>query len=112
MRIAAQNPLVHAKISGLGTASGKWEDWSADDIRGLVNWAIDLFGPNRCMVGGDWPVSVLAGGYVKALTAYKQILSERPLAVQEQILFKTAMAFYDVTLPGRAARSERREAKA
>jgi L-fuconolactonase len=100
MRIAAQNPLVHVKVSGLGTASGKWEDWSAEDIRMLVNWAIDLFAPNRCMVGGDWPVSVLAGGYVKAFTAYKQILSERPLATQEQILYKTAMSFYNITLPG------------
>jgi L-fuconolactonase len=52
------------------------------------------------MVGGDWPVSVLAGGYVKAFTAYKQILSERPLATQEQILYKTAMSFYNITLPG------------
>ncbi len=99
MRIAAANPLVCAKISGLGTASGKWEDWTADDIRDLVHWAIDLFGPQRCMVGGDWPVSVLAGGYVKAFTAYKQILSERSPADQEQILHKTAAAFYNVSLP-------------
>lgn len=98
MRLAAQNPNVYAKISGLGTASGDWEGWNADSIRGLVNWSIDLFGPERCMVGGDWPVSVLAGGYVKAFSIYKQILAERPLTVQEQILHKTAMAFYGVSL--------------
>jgi L-fuconolactonase len=98
MSIAARNPNVYAKISGLGTASGNWEGWSADDIRGLVDWAIERFGPERCMGGGDWPVSVLAGGYVKAWTAYREILSQRPLAEQEQILHKTAMAFYGVSL--------------
>jgi len=98
MRIAAANPNVYAKISGLGTASGDWEGWTADSIRELVHWTIDLFGAGRCMLGGDWPVSVLAGGYVKAITAYKQILSERSLAEQEQILYKTAMAFYGVRI--------------
>ena len=96
MRIAAANPNVYAKISGLGTASGDWDGWTADSIRGLVHWTIDLFGADHCMLGGDWPVSVLGGGYVRAITAYKQILSERPFAEQEQISYKTAMACYGV----------------
>ena len=100
MRIAAANPNVYAKISGLGTASGDWEGWSADSVRKIVHWTIDLFGAERCMLGGDWPVSVLAGGYVKAFRAYNQILSERSLAEQEQISHKTAMAFYNLSLPG------------
>ncbi|MCP4168465.1 MAG: amidohydrolase family protein [Chloroflexi bacterium] len=99
MRICAQNPNVYAKISGLGTASGDLEGWTADSVRDLVNWTIDLFGVDRCMCGGDWPVSVLAGGYVKAWTAYKQILSERPIKEQERILNGTAQAFYSVSLP-------------
>ncbi|RME81644.1 MAG: hypothetical protein D6775_13115 [Caldilineae bacterium] len=99
MRIAAENPNVFAKISGLGTASGDWEGWTADSIRGLVRWSIGLFGPSRCMCGGDWPVSVLAGGYVKAWRAYRQILSEYSEPEQEQILYRTASAFYNVQLP-------------
>ena len=98
MRSAARNPNVYAKISGLGTASGDWEGWTAASVRELVHWTIDLFGAERCMVGGDWPVSVLAGGYVKAFDAYKQILAERSPAEQEQISYKTAMAFYGVSL--------------
>jgi L-fuconolactonase len=98
MRVAAQNPNVHAKISGLGTASGDWQGWTADSIRELVHWTIDLFGAERCMLGGDWPVSVLAGGYAKAFDAYRQILVERSPAEREQISYKTAMAFYGVSL--------------
>jgi L-fuconolactonase len=98
MRLAAQNPNVYAKISGLGTASGDWEGWTADSIRELVHWTIDLFGAERCMLGGDWPVSILAGGYAKAFDIYKHILAERSPAEQEQISHKTAMAFYGVSL--------------
>ena len=98
MRIAAENPNIYVKISGLGTASGDWASWTADSVRKLVHWTIDLFGAERCMLGGDWPVSVLAGGYVKAFTVYKQLLAERSPAEQEQISYKTAQAFYGVEL--------------
>ncbi|MCB1453047.1 MAG: amidohydrolase family protein [Rhizobiaceae bacterium] len=98
MQALATNPNIYVKISGLGTASGDWEGWSADSIRTIVHWTIDLFGAERCMLGGDWPVSVLAGGYVKAFTIYKQILAERSPAEQEQISYKTAQAFYGVGL--------------
>ena len=82
-----------------GTASGKWSDWTAEDIRGLVHWSIDVFGAERCMVGGDWPVSVLAGGYGKAFAAYKAVLDDRSTGEQTQICHQTAMAFYGVALP-------------
>ena len=98
MRIAVENPNIYVKISGLGTASGDWASWTADSVRKLVHWTIDLFGAERCMLGGDWPVSVLAGGYVKAFTVYKQLLAERSPAEQEQISYKTAQAFYGVEL--------------
>ncbi len=100
MKLAAKNPNVYAKISGLGTASGDFENWTADFIKDMVDWTIDVFGVERCMCGGDWPVSVLAGGYVKAWSAYKEILSGRPLAEQERILNGTAQAFYGVSLSG------------
>ena len=99
MKIAAENPNVFAKISGAGTASGKWDDWNAGDIRGLVHWTIDAFGAERCMLGGDWPVSVLAGGYGKAFSAYRTVLADRTPEEREQIHHKTAAAFYGVALP-------------
>lgn len=98
MKLAAQNPNVYVKISGLGTASGDWDGWTVETIRELVDWTIDLFGPERCLCGGDWPVSVLAGGYVKAWRAYREILSGYSPEVQEQILNKTAQSVYRVQL--------------
>ena len=38
------------------------------------------------MVGGDWPVAVLAGGYGKAWAAYRSILAGYPADVQTKVL--------------------------
>ena len=65
-----------------------------------VEYAIETFGPERCMVGGDWPVAVLAGGYVKAWAAYRSILAGYPSDVQAQVLSGTAIEFYDLALAG------------
>jgi L-fuconolactonase len=98
MRIAARNRNVYAKISGLGTASGMWDSWTASHIRPYVDFVLETFGPDRCMVGGDWPVSILAGGYGKAWGAYREALSYHPADVQEQVLSKSAITFYGLKL--------------
>lgn len=95
---AAQNPLVYAKISGLGTTSGNWDGWTADDVKPYVQFALEALGPGRCMCGGDWPVSVLAGGYVKAWTAYRKLIGELDSATQDAVFRSTPMSFYGVTL--------------
>jgi L-fuconolactonase len=94
MRIAAQNPNVYAKISGLGTASGMPDTWNADHIRLYLDFVLDTFGPERCMTGGDWPVCVLAGGYVKAWGTYRTAYSDYPPNIQEKLLCGTAILFY------------------
>lgn len=64
LRAAADNPNVHAKVSGLNTAAD-WDTWTAEDLRPYAEHALELFGPSRLMYGGDWPVAVLAGDYPK-----------------------------------------------
>ena len=86
------------RLTRKGRGGCVWGGWSGGKIRKVLHWTINLFGADRCMLGGDWPVSVLAGGYVKAFTVYKQILAERSQAEQEQISYETAQAFYNVRL--------------
>ena len=93
MRRAAANPLVHAKISGLYPAVGDWRDHGAKDLRPWVDDALDAFGPKRLMIGSDWPVSVLAGGYDAVWGTLVEVLAGYgPEA--EPILGSTARAFY------------------
>jgi L-fuconolactonase len=64
LRVAAEHPNVHAKVSGLNTAAD-WETWTAVDLETSVGCALELFGPKRLLFGSDWPVAILAGDYAK-----------------------------------------------
>ena len=98
LKAAAENPNVYGKISGLGTTSGNWDGWTAEAVKPYVDYAIETFGPDRCMVGGDWPVAVLAGGYGKAWAASCAILGGYPVDVQTKVLSGTAIQFYGLVL--------------
>jgi L-fuconolactonase len=65
LRAAAASPNVAAKLSGLASAVGAPDSWTVADLRPVVAEAVDAFGPDRLMYGGDWPVCLLAGGYTR-----------------------------------------------
>ncbi|MFJ5842425.1 amidohydrolase family protein [Streptomyces shenzhenensis] len=91
---AAKHPRVHAKVSGLYSASGALDAWTTDEVRPFVEDALELFGPERLMYGGDWPISLLAGGYARTWEAVCELLA--PLAPDDRaaVLGGTAARFY------------------
>lgn len=100
---AAENPHVYAKVSGLYPAAGDMTDWTADDVRPYLELALDLFGADRLMFGGDWPISVLAGGYVRVWEELNTLFDELSPDDRAAILGGTAAAFYRIPadrLPG------------
>lgn len=92
---AAENPLVHAKISGLypGAAPGTW---TPDALRPFVDRALDLFGPTRLMYGGDWPISVAAGGYDRVFDGVARVLAGLSEADRAEVYAGTARRFYGI----------------
>jgi L-fuconolactonase len=88
---AARNPLVYAKISGLYPPDPAW---SAEDIRGVVEFAFELFGPDRLMFGSDWPVAELGGGYVKVRTELMKIFDQLNPRERDAVLAGSATRFY------------------
>jgi L-fuconolactonase len=62
LRALAQLPNVLCKLSGLTTEAAPGS-WRAADLEPYLAHAIDVFGPERCLVGSDWPVSTLATTY-------------------------------------------------
>ena len=52
-------PNVVAKLSGLTTAAGA--GWTPDHLRPAVDRALEVFGPDRLMLGSDWPYALLEG---------------------------------------------------
>ena len=96
-RVAA-NPRVRGKVSGLYSATGDPADWTVDAIRPIFDHVLDAFGPDRLMYGGDWPVSLVAGGYTRVWSGIDELLGGLDAADRDRILARTARTFY--RLPG------------
>lgn len=94
MAAAAQLPNVFAKISGLNTASNA--NWTIADWQPYVDFIVSIFGANRTMLGGDWPVIVLMNNYVDVWKAQVEVISNFSEDDQEWIRHKTAELFYDL----------------
>jgi L-fuconolactonase len=96
--VAAQNPLVHAKISGLYPGAEP-ASWTVDGLRPFVDRALDVFGSSRLMYGGDWPISIPAGGYGPVLDGLRAVLADLSPSEAEDVWSRTARRTYglDVT---------------
>jgi L-fuconolactonase len=90
---AADNPLVHAKLSGLYPGEDP-RQWSPEAILPFVERALDVFGASRLMYGGDWPISLAAGGYDDVFTGLMETLAHLDEHQREQILGGTARRCY------------------
>ncbi|MEO8907203.1 MAG: amidohydrolase family protein [Microbacteriaceae bacterium] len=91
---AAEGPLVYAKVSGLYSATANSADWTPDAIRPFFHHALDVFGPQRLMYGGDWPISLLSGGYERVWTGLSELFASLEPGERNSILGTTAAAFY------------------
>ncbi|HRP57322.1 amidohydrolase family protein [Agriterribacter sp.] len=97
MKEIAANGNVYAKISGLGTASGNPVGWTADDIAPYVGYALEVFGTDRCFLGGDWPVSTLAGSYGTHWEKYTGIINTLLNDEDaEKVYYMNASLFYNL----------------
>lgn len=99
MKVAAQHKSLYPKISGLGTASGNFQDRAAADIKPYVEFVLQHFGTERCFCGGDWPVSMLANNYIQTWQITKDILNDLlNVEEREKVLFSNANIFYKLGL--------------
>ena len=97
MKEASRHKNFYAKISGLGTASGNFQNRTADDIKPYIEISLHQFGVERCFCGGDWPVSLLANNYIDTWKIYKSILPQLVTEdEQEKIFYTNAQRFYNL----------------
>ena len=62
MRELAKFPNVFVKVSGMVTEDD-WKNWKEEDFTPYLDIVFDAFGPDRVMVGSDWPMMTLCGEY-------------------------------------------------
>jgi L-fuconolactonase len=92
-RVAASNPNVWCKLSGMVTEADH-ERWASGDLAPYVAVALTAFGPERLMFGSDWPVCTLAATYGQVVGALREVLGSLNQPTTDSIFGATAAAFY------------------
>jgi L-fuconolactonase len=93
MREMARLPHVWCKISGVATEADH-QRWSSDDLKRYIHVAIDAFGFDRIMFGGDWPVALQAIQYDTWVRIVDELLSGVSEGDQRRFWRDNAARFY------------------
>jgi L-fuconolactonase len=88
-------PNVHCKLSGLVTEAD-WGSWKPEQLRPYLDAALDAFGPDRLMIGSDWPVCTLAGTYKDVIGVTLDAIGEYSVTEQERMLGGTARELWSI----------------
>lgn len=88
-------PNVCCKLSGLVTEAD-WRSWTPGQLRPYLDAALDAFGPDRLMIGSDWPVCLVAAPYVATLALVRDAVGEYSADEQRRILAGTAIEFWNL----------------
>lgn len=94
----ARNPNVFCKLSGMVTEA-KWNNWKEDDFMPYLDIVTESFGTSRIMIGSDWPVCTLSGGYSATMNIVKNYASRFPTEICEGILGGNCIRFYKLDSP-------------
>jgi L-fuconolactonase len=89
----AKRKSVVCKVSGI-VASAPPGKWKADDLAPIVRHTMEVFGPERVMFGGDWPVCTRAATYKQWVDALKEIVRDRKEEEQRKLFHDNAERVY------------------
>jgi L-fuconolactonase len=93
IRRLAEFPNVFCKLSGLVTEAD-WQHWEPEQIVPYLDVAFASFGPDRLMIGSDWPVCLVAASYGRAVEIVKTYLFEKNAECRENVLGGNAQRFW------------------
>ena len=95
LRELARSPNLYCKLSGMVTEA-RWEQWTSADFRPYLDVVFEAFGPERLMIGSDWPVCMLSASYASAMKLVLEYIAQFPPDVQDGILGANGTRFYGV----------------
>ena len=82
---------VATRLEAIGTIFGAW---TLDQVRRWLLAIVDLFGPDRCMLGSNLPIERLCSSFAPLYRAYDEILVEHASRAREMLLRDTAWRWY------------------
>jgi L-fuconolactonase len=98
MEALAACPNVWLKMSGLVTEADHLH-WETEHLRPYVDHALAVFGADRIMFGGDWPVMLQASSYPRWAEALDELTAHLPFENQRDVWRHTAEKFYRLDVP-------------
>jgi L-fuconolactonase len=84
---------IWCKLSGMVTEAD-WANWRPADIAPYIAETLRIFGPKRCLMGSDWPVSLLAADYQRTISLVRDAIARLPEADQRAVLWDSAAHVY------------------
>jgi L-fuconolactonase len=95
IRNLARHPRVYCKVSGMVTRADH-EKWSKDDFKPYLDVVFDAFGPERLMIGSDWPVCTQAATYQQTMDIVLDAVAGLPAVARDAVLGGTAIQVYNI----------------
>lgn len=89
----AKYPNLYCKLSGIVTEAD-WNHWTPEHIKPYLDVVFDVFGPDRLIIGSDWPVCLLAGTYTEVIGIIHQYIAEFSDTDKNKILGGNALKAY------------------
>ena len=90
-RAMAELPNTVAKVSGLHLPG---LEYTPEALRPLWEEALEDFGPDRLMIGMDWPVSTLGAPYRRTVQVLLELADDLDTAGRQEFLEGTAIRTY------------------
>jgi L-fuconolactonase len=95
IRALAERQNVSCKLSGLVTEAD-WTNWSAGDLRPYYDVLLESFGVDRLMMGSDWPVCLVASGYLRWFQTVETLIGALSAEEQGKIRGGNAIRIYNL----------------
>ena len=89
---------VWCKLSGM-PEEADWKSWTPEQLKPFVDRVLEVFGPDRCMFGSNWPVCLLAGDYQRIKAALEHCLSGLSATERAAVMGGSAINAYRLRLP-------------
>ncbi len=93
MRPFGEAGQVWCKLSGMVTEAD-WATWTPVQIAPYIAEVLRIFGPERCMMGSDWPVSLLASDYQRTVDLVRDAVALLEQKDQQAVLWGAAAEAY------------------
>jgi L-fuconolactonase len=93
MRALAALPNVVCKVSGLVTEADH-QRWTADDLAPYIGHVLAVFGEDRVVFGGDWPVVLLASSYARWVETLDTLTAHLSASARHKLWAENARRFY------------------